>query len=62
MLPRRARDACGLSPCADGVGYVWVKGTNANNPMTYAHELGHNVYLHHAAKGTAEQGDNTCRM
>lgn len=60
-----------------GLGYLgcygkcrsWVKGNYHNNAAVYAHELGHNLGLHHASTDSnndgrvdSEYGDKSCMM
>ena len=41
---------------------AWITGENWNVPMTYMHELGHTMYLHHAMQSGCEYCDFSCAM
>lgn len=58
-------------PSASGLGYAAIANINGprvwfngywNRAGIHAHELGHNVGMHHAAAGSSEYGDASCFM
>jgi hypothetical protein len=46
--------------CLSGFCRTWYRPGPANGVNIYAHELGHNLFMHHSRKGTSEYGDGSC--
>lgn len=61
VIPGGSCGFAGLGTVGGNPSRAWVTGA-CQIPDVYAHELGHNLGMHHASTPTSEYGDRSCVM
>jgi len=60
LVPDSWLDAIGMGQLGGKI--TWVRKSYYDKATMHLHEIGHNMYLHHAAKGSEEYGDPSSPM